>query len=185
MNERTEEHQPLTLAQVEELCRLYLDGSLDTLAETELEYILPMCSMDSDLIRETRAVMEISRSIGRRDVSRRRSLRGVILRVAAVAACAAVAVLVSIPFFGDKDGYEYIAYVNGQRVEGFRARQIAIDMQQRQQEIDADFDAIFRECSSANVDSLFSEAEFQEQDIFSALDEEITIPDIPGKDTVI
>lgn len=187
MNEISENsQQTLTLAEVEELCRLYLDGSLETGAEIELEYILPLCGHHSALIDETIAVMDISRRIGKKGAVRQSpSRRAFFLRIAAVAACVAAAVVVSLPFFGVKDEYEYIAYVNGERVEGLRARQIAIDLSQREREIDNDFDAMFSGCDSEEVDSLFSAAELKEKDLLRILDEELTVTDNRHTDTVI
>ncbi len=47
----------------EQLCRLYMDCQLSVLEETELEYVLMQSELDSPLLRETRALMGISRSV--------------------------------------------------------------------------------------------------------------------------
>ena len=53
----------ITLEEAEQLCRLYMDCQLSVLEETELEYVLMQSELDSPLLRETRALMGISRSV--------------------------------------------------------------------------------------------------------------------------
>lgn len=53
----------ITLEEAEQLCRLYMDCQLSVLEETELEYVLMLSELDSPLLRETRALMGISRSV--------------------------------------------------------------------------------------------------------------------------
>ncbi len=53
----------ITMEEAEQLCRLYMDCQLSVLEETELEYVLMQSELDSPLLRETRALMGISRSV--------------------------------------------------------------------------------------------------------------------------
>ena len=53
----------ITIEEAEQLCRLYMDCQLSVLEETELEYVLMLSELDSPLLRETRALMGISRSV--------------------------------------------------------------------------------------------------------------------------
>ena len=53
----------ITLEEAEQLCRLYMDCQLSVQEETELEYVLMLSELDSPLLRETRALMGISRSV--------------------------------------------------------------------------------------------------------------------------
>ena len=53
----------ITIEEAEQLCRLYMDCQLSVLEETELEYVLMRSELDSPLLRETRALMGISRSV--------------------------------------------------------------------------------------------------------------------------
>ena len=53
----------ITVEEAEQLCRLYMDCQLSVLEETELEYVLMQTDLDSPLLRETRALMGISRSV--------------------------------------------------------------------------------------------------------------------------
>ena len=52
----------ITMEEAEQLCRLYMECQLSVLEETELEYVLMLSELDSPLLRETRALMGISRS---------------------------------------------------------------------------------------------------------------------------
>ena len=53
----------ITMEEAEQLCRLYMDCQLSVQEETELEYVLMLSELDSPLLRETRALMGISRSV--------------------------------------------------------------------------------------------------------------------------
>ena len=53
----------ITMEDAEQLCRLYMDCQLSVLEETELEYVLMQSELDSPLLRETRALMGLSRSV--------------------------------------------------------------------------------------------------------------------------
>ena len=53
----------ITIEEAEQLCRLYMDCQLSVLEETELEYVLMQSELDSPLLRETRALMGLSRSV--------------------------------------------------------------------------------------------------------------------------
>ena len=53
----------IAMEEAEQLCRLYMDCQLSVLEETELEYVLMLSELDSPLLRETRALMGISRSV--------------------------------------------------------------------------------------------------------------------------
>lgn len=49
----------LTVAELEELCRLYMDCKLSVLEEKELEYVLSQTSLSSPSIEEVRSLMDI------------------------------------------------------------------------------------------------------------------------------
>ena len=53
----------ITIEEAEQLCRLYMDCQLSVLEETELEYVLMQSELNSPLLRETRVLMGISRSV--------------------------------------------------------------------------------------------------------------------------
>ncbi len=53
------DEQNLTIEELDELCRLYMDCELSVLEEKELEYILSTTSLTSDTIADVRALMNV------------------------------------------------------------------------------------------------------------------------------
>ena len=53
----------LSIAELEELCNLYMDCRLSVLEERELHYVLLKTDKDSSIIRETKTIMGIERKI--------------------------------------------------------------------------------------------------------------------------
>lgn len=124
----------MTTKEVEELCNLYMDCGLSSLEEAELEYVLLTADYDSELIRETKAVMGISRKLAAglpeesapKQIRRRSIFRRYQSVVTGIAASIAIIFATMIGFFspGATD-IEYIAYANGHQLRGSEAREAA------------------------------------------------------------
>ena len=109
------------------LCNLYMECSLSALEETELEYLLQQ-DYDSELIRETRAVMRASRGAAasaaghRRKHLKPRRLAALTGIAASVAAILTAGLLLFPPHHQPE--VEYTAYVNGRMLTGDAAKEI-------------------------------------------------------------
>lgn len=112
----------ITVEEIEQLCRLYMDCRLSVLEETELEYVLLRSEMDSPLINDTRMLMKISRQVNR-PMPRKNLLLTWWWRVAA----AVVFLIGSIALLQNRTTSETdcIAYVEGIEVGGEEAKVIA------------------------------------------------------------
>lgn len=112
----------ITVEEIEQLCRLYMDCRLSVLEETELEYVLLRSEMDSPLINDTRMLMKISRQVNR-PMPRKNLLLTWGWRVAA----AVVFLIGSIALLQNRTTSETdcIAYVEGIEVGGDKAKVIA------------------------------------------------------------
>lgn len=122
----------LNKADVEQLCRMYMDCQLSVLEETELQYVLGKIDYTSPLIDETRMLMGISLRISGRSkrtprIWRRRNL------FVGIAASLLIAIVIgnvvahnNLPSENDD---VYIAYAGGNRLENSRSRiQVETDM---------------------------------------------------------
>lgn len=124
----------LTVQEVEELCALYMKCGLTPLEEAELEYVLATAGYDSELIRETRAVMGLSRKLAedpmeessRKKAPRPRLPRHSRLTLTGIAAGAAIAIasLAGLSNHTSSD-IEYTVYANGRQLRGDQAREAA------------------------------------------------------------
>lgn len=118
----------LTVEELDELCRRYMDCKLSVLEEKELEYVLSQTSITSSSIEEVRSLMEVQvlplRSsktvIKRRFLSWRFAVR--------IAASVAIILGISVTVLRtdnsqslSSDNY-IIAYINGQEIHGDYAR---------------------------------------------------------------
>ncbi|MDE6300099.1 MAG: hypothetical protein K2M19_00080 [Muribaculaceae bacterium] len=120
----------LTKAELETLCRLYLDCKLTAAEEVELEYVLSLTAETSPLIDETRRMMSASRILATRQMGfapRVRSRRRVWFGAAAsVAVIIGMAVLLTARNESTTESQDvYIAYVSGRQVSEAEARRIA------------------------------------------------------------
>ncbi|MDE6288651.1 MAG: hypothetical protein K2M00_07700 [Muribaculaceae bacterium] len=127
----------LTVQEVEELCRLYMDCRLSVLEETELQYILGKLPYSTPLINDVRAVMGIRRVPATATVAS--SIKSGWLRRRSILSIAASLTLllglgfavINKPARQAADDAIYIAYANGQEVGREQAiRQIKADMEQ-------------------------------------------------------
>lgn len=114
-----------SIEEVERLCQLYQDCQLTVLEETELEYVLMHCCFDSPVVKETVAMMAVSRSV--KLAESKKLHKPVWAWAMRVAACAAIAVLaLGIYLHYDlKADDDCIVYVAGERASDKVAHEIA------------------------------------------------------------
>lgn len=148
----------LTIREIEELCNLYMDCALTSLEEAELEYVLLTTDSDSEIIRETRAVMGLSRELatrpaapadgknGKNEKKRRIAMRRWRGAVTGIAASAAILAASVIGFSsGGSSDVEYIAYVGGRQLRGEQAREVAEAQVERYRQLERRMDLLREE----------------------------------------
>lgn len=153
-----EYNDKLTIREIEELCNLYMDCGLTSLEEAELEYVLLTTDSDSEIIRETRAVMGLSRELAARPAvpangksGKKEKKRRIIARrwrsaVTGIAASAAILVASVIGFsWGGSSEVEYIAYVGGKQLRGEQAREVAEAQIERYRQLERRMDLLREE----------------------------------------
>lgn len=153
-----EYNDKLTIREIEELCNLYMDCGLTSLEETELEYVLLTTDSDSEIIRETRAVMGLSRELAARPAAhadgksgKKEKKRRIIGRrwrsaVTGIAASAAILIASVIGFSsGGSSEVEYIAYVGGKQLRGEEAREVAEAQIERYRQLERRMDLLREE----------------------------------------
>jgi len=113
----------LTLDELNELCRLYMDCKLSVLEEKELEYILSQTSLTSPSIDEVRGLIEIQaiNPVSAKPILKKKFLNwwaatGIAASVA-ILLCIGVTVL-NIDNSKSSVSDSCIAYVNGQEIHG-------------------------------------------------------------------
>ena len=123
----------LSINEVETLCQLYNDCRLSVQEEAELEYILFSTRLNSELIDETRLLMELSYQVKFSDMSRKvRTLSVWSLRIAAsVAILIGVFALLQIHEFNNDDGTVFIAYDEGKQLTSKMAKKMAEKEEQK------------------------------------------------------
>lgn len=128
----------LSINEVETLCQLYNDCRLSVQEEAELEYILFSTRLNSELIDETRLLMELSYQVKFFDMSihhRSRKVRTLSvwsLRIAAsVAILIGVFALLQIHEFNNDDGTVFIAYDEGKQLTSKMAKKMAEKEEQK------------------------------------------------------
>lgn len=148
----------LTIREIEELCNLYMDCALTSLEEAELEYVLLTTDSDSEIIRETRAVMGLSRELaarpaapadgknGKNEKKRRIAMSRLRGAVTGIAASAAILIASVIGFSsGGSSEVEYIAYVGGKQLRGEEAREVAEAQIERYRQLERRMDLLREE----------------------------------------
>lgn len=153
-----EYNDKLTIREIEELCNLYMDCALTSMEEAELEYVLLTTDSDSEIIRETRAVMGLSRElaarpaapangkIGKNEKKRRIAMRRWRSAVTGIAASAAILAASVIGFSsGGSSEVEYIAYVGGRQLRGEQAREVAEAQVERYRQLERRMDLLREE----------------------------------------
>lgn len=153
-----EYNDKLTIREIEELCNLYMDCGLTSLEEAELEYVLLTTDSDSEIIRETRAVMGLSRELAARPAvpangksGKKEKKRRIIARrwrsaVTGIAASAAILAASVIGFSsGGASEVEYIAYVGGRQLRGEQAREVAEAQIERYRQLERRMDLLREE----------------------------------------
>lgn len=153
-----EYNDKLTIREIEELCNLYMDCALTSLEEAELEYVLLTTDSDSEIIRETRAVMGLSRKLaartaapadgksGKNEKKRRLTMRRWRSAVTGIAASAAILAASVIGFSsGGSSEVEYIAYVGGRQLRGEQAREVAEAQVERYRQLERRMDLLREE----------------------------------------
>lgn len=116
----------LTIPELEQLCRLYMECCLSVLEEKELELVLSTVPDSTPLLDETRAVMGISARV---KVPRR---RGWFARHWIAAAAIAALVAVAVPtLVVNLNSEEYISYSNGIKLEPEQAKIHAIEQMKK------------------------------------------------------
>lgn len=153
-----EYNDKLTIREIEELCNLYMDCGLTSLEEAELEYVLLTTDSDSEIIRETLAVMGLSRKLaartaapangksGKNEKKRRIAMRRWRSAVTGIAASAAILAASVIGFSsGGASDVEYIAYVGGRQLRGEQAREVAEAQVERYRQLERRMDLLREE----------------------------------------
>ncbi len=153
-----EYNDKLTIREIEELCNLYMDCALTSLEEAELEYVLLTTDSDSEIIRETRAVMGLSRELaarttapadgksGKNEKKRRLTMRRWRSAVTGIAASAAILAASVIGLSsGGASEVEYIAYVGGRQLRGEQAREVAEAQVERYRQLERRMDLLREE----------------------------------------
>lgn len=153
-----EYNDKLTIREIEELCNLYMDCGLTSLEEAELEYVLLTTDSDSEIIRETMAVMGLSRELAARPAvpangksGKKEKKRRIIARrwrsaVTGIAASAAILIASVIGFSsGGSSEVEYIAYVGGKQLRGEEAREVAEAQIERYRQLERRMDLLREE----------------------------------------
>ena len=116
-----------SIQEVERLCQFYHDCQLSILEEMELEYVLSHYEFNSPVIKDTKELMAISRSVKFMETKKlRKPIWAWVIRVAA---CVAI-ILGSFAIFRynsdvDTGCDECIVYVSGERVNSDVAHRIA------------------------------------------------------------
>lgn len=111
------------IEEVERLCQLYQDCLLSVLEETELEYVLSRCDFHSQLIEETKGLMDVSRSVkfSANEKPRKNGWKW----VPSVAACAALVLGIATIYYANQSNDNCIVYVSGEKASDDIARRIA------------------------------------------------------------
>lgn len=127
-----EQDDMLTLPEIEQLCRLYMDCNLSVLEEAELRYLLTQVDYHSPLIDETRRIMDIDAYISGKPFIKVGSRRKSLFRRWApyMGVAASIVLVMSIGFSLLKpsshdavESHSYnIAYVDGQRLSDEAAK---------------------------------------------------------------
>lgn len=122
----------LTLQEVEQLCRLYMDCKLSVLEETELRYCLTRIDFHTPLIDEVRQIMDLDTYISEKPfIKDDENKKGLFSRWrVAIRIAASVAIVLGIGMFFFKDSsigqnseQTYcFAYINGHRLSDEEAR---------------------------------------------------------------
>ncbi len=129
---QTEQH--ITIQEAEQLCQLYMDCKLSLLEEAELEYVLMLSNLNSPLIRETRVLMGITPNITLNNSSqsfilRKMEKRGFLIWTLRATACVIILLgsilLIRNSINNTANEKICIAYVEGRKVSGERAKDIA------------------------------------------------------------
>lgn len=127
----------LTLQEIEQLCRLYIDCRLTVLEETELQYVLGKIPYSSPCIDEARLLMGIAIPMSVKESSKKRftwfnrkNAVGIAASISILLACGLT--LFNAPVGNDNDSSGiYIAYANGQKVSAeLSVQQVKSDMEQ-------------------------------------------------------
>ena len=119
--------EQISIEEAERLCQLYMDCQLSVLEETELEFVLSQAELDSPVIRDTRELMGISRSVKFSNVTKHRATHRLLNRGLRVAACVII-LLGCVTILRNKlftDDAECIVFVEGHQVNTAQARNIA------------------------------------------------------------
>lgn len=115
-----------TIEEVERLCQLYQDCQLTMLEETELEYVLMHCDVDTPVIEETKKLMTVSRSIKLEETRKPyKMVWSWTMRVAASVAILLGTIAVFHQISLKAMNEDCIVYVAGERASAAVAHQIA------------------------------------------------------------
>ena len=119
--------EKISIEEAERLCQLYMDCQLSVLEETELEFVLSQAEIDSLVIRETRELMGISRSVKFSSVTKHQATHILLKWGLHVAACVIILLACVTILRNDlfTDDVECIAFVEGHQVSTEQARNIA------------------------------------------------------------
>ena len=119
--------EKISIEEAERLCQLYMDCQLSVLEETELEFVLSQAEIDSLVIRETRELMGISRSVKFSSVTKHQATHILLKWGLRVAACVIILLACVTILRNDlfTDDVECIAFVEGHQVSTEQARNIA------------------------------------------------------------
>ena len=114
-----------TIEEVERLCQLYQDCQLSILEETELEYVLTHNDFDSQLIKDTKELMTVSRLLKLKTVRPQKSVWSWAFRAAASVAIVLSAFTIYHNIKSNHQNDNCIVYVAGEKVSSEKAHNLA------------------------------------------------------------
>lgn len=125
--------EKLTIQEVEQLCRAYLDCNLTRLQEKELELVLLCSDLTSPIIVETRALMGLTTlmSVSTSEANYLRKAKQNVFRFSSIAACVAIIIFCTGYFINISRHAEMVSHVyacvDGIELTGFAAQTVAND----------------------------------------------------------
>lgn len=129
-----ETKEKLTIQEIEQLCRAYLDCHLSLLQEKELELVLLCTDHTTPIISETRSLMGLAALIAHPKAKAITKIKWRLLKYAGIAACVAMIAISAIYYFVDPRPavHEHDVYVSvdGKELTGYVAQYVINDTEE-------------------------------------------------------
>lgn len=129
-----ETKEMLTLQEIEQLCRAYLDCSLSRLQEKELEFVLLCSDLTTPIITETRSVMGLSALMAHTKTNVIKKTKRRILKYTGIAACIAMIAISAGYYFKRPQpaahGHDVYVCIDGKELTGRVAQTIVDDTEE-------------------------------------------------------